>query len=194
MANLEKWESSIAGTIGVNKFNPSGPPGSTLRETIQPGRQFLITSEERNLLNSDRAADPSLDPFKNGMLRPIVIADHAGEAEAAEAEIVEQAQRVAEPNPNHKSDEELLALFSERNHLAFRKAVSAITSEQVLERLTVLAATDEAHALSSQNNIILELLEAARPETAIEVVEVEQTRRIGGLDDTDRSGLQPFTP
>ncbi len=192
MADLEKWESSIKGTIGVNKFNPSGPPGSTLRETIYAGRQFLITSEERNLLNSDRAADPSMDPFKNGMLRPVIVADQAGEAAAAEAQILEEAQRAAEPNPNHKSDEELLALFSERNHFVFKKLVSKITSEQVLERLIIIAADDEANALSSQTNIIKELLEKARPESATEIIEIEQTTRVGGLDDTDRSGLQPF--
>jgi len=190
--NLEKWESTIQGIIGVNKFDPSGPPGSTTQEIVRAGRQFIITPEERNLLNSDKTIDPKNDPFKNGMLRPVIVADVAAEQEAAAAEIAEQASRASAPNPNHMSDSQLRDLFGIRNHMQFRKAVDGINSVQTLERLSVIAGSVD-NATMSQNNVVVAALEAARDaEGGIEVVEVEQARRIGSAEEEDPSGVHPL--
>ena len=62
---LEKWESNTQATVYVNKFDPARP-GRFKQERVRPGRSFLITPEERNLLNSDRTIEEVNDPFKNG--------------------------------------------------------------------------------------------------------------------------------
>ena len=191
--NLEKWESTIEGTIFVNKFDPTGPPGSTTQEVVRGGRQFLITPEERNLLNSGRCENKKKDPFFNGHLRPVVVKDLAAEVADQQSIIQQEAQKAAAPNPNHASDEELLGLFEIRNHLSFRKAVEQITSAQTLRRLMALAGSDDANATVSQNNIVREALEAAADEGGVEVIEIEQPGRIGNADEgDDRAGFIPL--
>ena len=190
--DLEKWESTIAGTVFVNKFNPSGPPGAIIQEAVRFGRQFLITPEERNLLNSDKS-QAHKDPFKNGMLVPVRVADLAAEEADRQATIAEEAARAAEPNPNHATDAELLAYFEERNHLAFKKAISVITSPQTLARLQGLSKTDEANATVSQSNAISDLLEAAEKEGNPDIIEIQQPGRVGDADEgDDRSGFRPI--
>jgi hypothetical protein len=185
---LEKWESNTQATIYVNKFDPARP-GAFVQERVRPGRSFLITSEERKLLNSDRVIEEKNDPFKNGMLRPVK-GDAVKMAREEEQKIQQRANETAAPNPNHMSDEELGALFNIRNFKRFEKAVGEITSQAVLNRLLILSEDEQYSATVSMVRVIEGMLDSAGVEDGPEVVEVEQNFRVGASEEVDRSGLQ----
>lgn len=185
---LEKWESNTQATVYVNKFDPARP-GSFVQERVRPGRSFLITAEERNLLNSDRIIEEKNDPFKNGMLRPVK-GDAVKMAREEEQKVQQKASEAAAPNPNHMSDEELGSLFGIRNFKRFEKAVGEISSQAVLNRLLVLSEDEQYNATVSMVRVIESMLDNAGVEDGPEVVEVEQNFRVGGAEEVDRSGLQ----
>ena len=189
-STLEKWESVTRGTVWINKWDRANP-GAEKKERIQAGRSFYITAEERNLLNSERTLDDSLDPFKNGFLRP-TMTDAAASAAEEEARIRAEAQAAAAPNPNHMSDGELAALYAIRNFPQFKSAVSKITSVAILGRLRNLGHVEENQATIAQINLIEQLI--ADRSTGPVVAEVEQLGRVGqGMEGDDQAvGLQPF--
>lgn len=187
-ATLEKWESAIAGDLYINKFSPSGPPGTFIQEVVRGGRQFLITAEERNTLNSDRSHEHK-DPFKNGMLRPVLAANIEAEAADIAQQLAMEAQRAAEPNPNHASDLDLVQLFRIEDHAVFVAEIGKITSAQTLQRLVTIAGSPAAAATVAQNNVVHEALTAVSNEGGPEVIEIEQSARIGAAIEDDRSGV-----
>ena len=158
MSELEKWQSKTKSKVYVNKFDLSAPgSGRKVAEPVRSGRSFFITSEERNILNSDLIEDETMDPFRNGMFIPLLSAEEAAaDAESIQAQIAAEAQRPAGPNPNHISDEAIIAMVKDnRNHLAFKKQAQGITSLGVAQRALELATSSEdADATVSQLNIL----------------------------------------
>lgn len=170
MAERETWRNSTKGKHAVLKFDRWG---NEVHEMVRPGQAVSLSPEERSL-NMDRAADESLDVFKNGTFVPVRLLDGTEDA----AEIAS--------NPNLKSEGELEALF-DLHWKKFEKEVSEITNANALVRLYELA--EERDATVKQVKVI---------ETAIKTV--DPTYIFGDAADTiesfgeAREGVKPITP
>lgn len=187
MTTLEKWE-NVGGNGWVNKFDPMNP-GKVIAERVRAGRSFYITPEERNLLNSDRISKVQRDPFKNGTFRPIK-GDALEEARAEEEAIAEAARQGASVNPNHMSDEELAVLYSAPTFEDFMAGLNSITSAAVVQRLLKLSENPEYQAKVAQVRAVEARLGELGEKTMTDVVEVDQVRRVGSVDDDRPTGVQ----
>jgi len=70
----ESWRNATKGLHGVLKFDRFG---NEVHEQVRPGQTVQLSTDER-LLNMDRAADDSLDVFKNGTLVPVRLIEGTG--------------------------------------------------------------------------------------------------------------------
>ena len=125
MEDHETWEVAIPGKVAVWKYDTAG---HLRQEIIASGRKFGLTKRER-MLNQDRAANESLDMFKNGMLVPVRLIDEADEAEYAQ-------------NPNVLSETQMRELF--KNRKGFASRIQEITNPLTLQRLLDMAEAEEA--------------------------------------------------
>lgn len=170
--DVEIWQSSIQGKIGVLKFDRRG---DLIHEIVPGGRKFSITTNER-LINSDRTVDESKDPFKNGMLIPVRLLDTAEDA----AEIA--------ANPNLMTESDMLDLL--KNKRGFQARLADITNRFALQRMLELAERDDVDASVRQVNAINARLEELDPS----VVEVSSSTRGLSEDKPDLYQGKAVTP
>jgi len=140
---LEVWETATDSTVFVARTDQFG------RETLQGvggrvGAKLQITVEDREY-NQQKAADPSLDPFLNGLLSPVKV--HGAPEQIA--------------SPNALSRAEMVAVFAKTGR-AFHAALDRITSEVTLRTLRRVAS--EVDAKQSQ---IAELDRRLEPFTVV---------------------------
>ena len=170
----EHWKSVINGKVAVNRFDHAG---QIVQEIVGPGRTVILTSKERQLLNTDRTIDEKDDAFKNGTLiplTPIAMADSAGE-------LVE--------NPNHMTENDLRELFELRNHKQFKAAVNQITSEPALRKLLSLARSgdEELNVTVNQERLVAEAYAEQTDQIFVEEVEQVPASSFSSAVDQDRS-------
>jgi hypothetical protein len=126
---LETWRNASNGKAWVWVHNQIGERQD---RQVPAGGKVQLTSVDRQL-NQEMAADDSLDLFKNGILVPI--------------RLVEDAEDFAdiEDNPNHITEEEVLALF-DAPWKTFDKQINEITNRATIERMVSLAEGNEVDA------------------------------------------------
>lgn len=131
MANddYETWEAN--GRIVLRKFDASGSLQEVL---VNAGRRIQLTERER-IMNQDRVAEESMDPFANGTLAPVRLPDSSKAS----------AQALVD-SPNTISEEEMRELLV-AHHKTFDKKISEITSPYVVRRMLALAENEDDEEL-----------------------------------------------
>lgn len=177
----EQWQNVSKGTALVNVYDRTG--NGVEQEVVRAGRTVVLSAEERRLLNQDRTADPELDIFGNGILRPLTLADDS-------EDLVD--------NPNHMTEADMREIFTLRNHLQFKAALAEISSIPVLQRLLFLADTDDDGenslnpTVKQRENIVARLDELQ--DRTVDVVEVSNAGHVNAanMGDQERSQVQRF--
>lgn len=154
---LETWKNGTLGLIVVKKF---GVQGHIIEEQIVGGRSVHLTPKERHL-NQEKAADDSLDVFKNGMLLPVRLID-------SEEDTVE-----LQANSNAMSETAMKALFRSQMP-TFRKKVSEISNRSALQRLIEVCSDVDGSVKQ------LETIQDRLQEVSPSVMEVHGTQNVGG--------------
>jgi hypothetical protein len=127
-AQNEVWMNPGLGTVFVMKMDHRGE--LTRYEQVNSGRRFNITSEERRL-NMEKAANESLNVFRNGTLQPVrLIAE-------------DEESRELASNPNAMSESDMKDLVS-AHFKTFEHKVGQINNTATLERLLVVAHDQDA--------------------------------------------------
>lgn len=163
--NQEAWQNVVQGTVVVAKFNHRGEMVSD--EVVPPGKTFHITTEERVINQTERCADPDLDPFTNGMLRPVRLLDSSEEAEALKS------------NPNVMSDSDMMAMLKS-HHKTFSSKLEKIKNPYALERLLALATQVDSDIAFSRVQAVKDRLTAFSPKvTEVTVASSGPERSVG---------------
>lgn len=121
----EIWKNDSQSVIGVNVY---GMRGAVDQRQVMPGHSIRMTTEERKLLNI--AADAELDPFRNGLLMPITLAD-----------TVEDLQDI-QANKNVMSESEMKELVT-GHWKTLATALEEISAPHVLKRLRTVAIAED---------------------------------------------------
>lgn len=151
MEGKETWMNAAKGRAGVLKYDRSG---NLRQELVRSGGKIDLTTDER-LVNQERAANESLDIFKNGMLVPVKLLDTA-----------EDSKDIAE-NPNLKSETELLAMFK-LQWKKFEVEVGNITNTAAIERMIDVAEREEVDATVRQVSVLRARLVELDPDAALD--------------------------
>lgn len=162
-AQMETWETTSASQVVVNRYDKRGGEKGVVVGG-QPGKRIQLTTEEREGLNEEMAADPGQDIFQNGMLRPV---------RGVPEDIVMRFETQTKVHGG-LNVEELLGLLETKTGNEFKNAVDAL-SEATLRRLADLA--PEADATSSQMQAIEEAL--AKFKVQIRETEADRINRSG---------------
>ncbi len=141
-SDQEQWENASQGTVFVNKLAMDGT-SNEISHVIRSGKRILISPKERQLLNQDRCYAVSVDPFKNGTLIPIQLAETS-------TDITD--------NPNYMSSAKLEELFKVRNHLKFKSKLKDIDAPSLLHKLSAMADDEDMNATVGQVRAISERL------------------------------------
>lgn len=153
-SGMETWKNATRSTVVLRRFDRTG---KLTDEVVRGGSVFHITPDERRL-NQEIAASDDLDMFQNGLLAPVKLIESA--------EDVEQFKS----NPNHMSEDDMLALLQSRSAKAFQERVSNITNPVTLKRLLEMAAqSDEANATVKQVEFVTARLQEVSPSLYTEV-------------------------
>lgn len=125
----EAWQYTAKGKLYLRRYI-TGKHGETRHEVIRGGQVFHLTPAERHL-NSDQVRDPSRDPFLNGTCVPLRLT----------SETPEKDRKVIEENPAVLTDEQIIALFSNRKGSgeALIETLGKIENPVVLQRILALA-------------------------------------------------------
>lgn len=166
---LETWQNACHGRIGVLKFDRWGQMKS---ETVRAGAKIKVTAEERQI-NSEKAANESLDIFKNGYLVPVDIFDGT-----------EDYKEIAS-NPNLLGEKELTGLFK-GTQKAFAAKVETITNAQTLRRLLDLTEDEDVAATVKHQKIIENRLIELEPDLGYSEIET--------ISDEPIRGFNPVSP
>ena len=121
-ANLEVWENPTDSLVSLHKLDHRGVPYDVL---VLPHRRVNLTPEERDM-NEGMCASDELNPFRNGLLRPIKLVEDPEDGSNAVV------------TANAKSDDELAALLK-KSHSVFEKALDEINSPITLRRFLSVA-------------------------------------------------------
>lgn len=122
MADTERWKNVTTGTRWFMLQDQFGRP---VDKVIRPGQTVEVDPEVRRM-NSDAAAGPDLDIFRNGDLQPVRLIEGHEDVAAVTA------------NPNTRGEAELEAMFG-LHWKKFEAEVSAITNLTLLNRLLDIA-------------------------------------------------------
>lgn len=165
----ESWQNTIAGKIFLKKYNQRGELAA---EMIPGGKVFQITPTERRI-NSEMAATPELDFFRNGQLTPVRL-----------IETEEDAKEIAS-NPNLLAESDMVDLFK-AHWKTFEARISEINNATTLERLLEVAQSDVVDAKVRQVEVIKAKLDQINPANHVEIAHA------GGLDrGTDMKPVSP---
>lgn len=167
---VEIWQNSTRGRIGVKKFDARGELRS---ELVRAGGKVTLTPQERQI-NQERAATADLDVFQNGFLTPVKLIDGT-----------EEAREIAS-NPNLLGESDLRELFSVRNYKSFAKKIGEISNTMTLQRLLALADDEDLNATVKQVQVIEDRLDEVGGGSVVEEPEDTVGARVGvaavGLD------------
>lgn len=122
----ETWQNVTEGMIFLTDFDSQK---NQIDIAVNPGRKVHVSPEGRRVVE-ERAADDSVNPFKNGTLNPGAGVTMTDGKDADDNEI--------KGNPNHLSDSDLNELFS-GHWKTFEKRVSEIDAPVTIRRLIKLA-------------------------------------------------------
>ncbi len=173
--DVEKWENQTRGLIFVNKFAGNGI--DTKAECVRPGRSVLLTTQERELLNTDRCYSAEVDVFQDGRMSPVILATTSDDLRE-------------KSNPNHMGETEALALFK-LQWKSFEKKVRAISSTPLLNRMITAAKASESSDEESGVNVTMRQMNVLEDHLSSllkddNITEVETVASIGGVIDMDR--------
>jgi hypothetical protein len=149
----ETWRNFTRGTIGVRRLDHRGE--LTGYELVRAGYRLHILPEERRL-NQEKVADPTQDPFTNGMFVPERLDDSDPDTAALLA------------NPNIVSDDEMPKLVRGAAK-AMVDRIAQITNLLTLERILQAAMADP--------DVKLRRVEAIKARIAEVRTDVTQRRR-----------------
>ena len=149
---VETWENVSTSGNGIIRINARG---EEIQEIIRGNRRFMLTSEERIILQ-DKIRREADDPFLNGCFRPIVVPDTI----------------TVESNPNAINDEEIAKILV-ASDLAWEEWLTTIDSPQTLNRMLTVASTTEGITLKRYREIEQRLNEV-KPRTRIIQKDAEQ--------------------
>lgn len=149
----ETWQAN--GRIVLRKFNRTGNLEAVL---VNSGRRIQLTEQER-IMNQDRVADESMDPFANGTLSPVRLPDSSKES----------AQAIVE-SPNTIGEEDMVKLL-DGHHKTFEKKLGEITSPYVVRRMLAIAQSDDVDVTLKRVEAIESRLRELTSDTDIPVVE-----------------------
>lgn len=140
---METWETTTQSWCAVNVADAKG---NTKAKMVggRVGARVQLTHDEREELNEDVAADPAVDFFRNGFLRPV---------RGVPEDVMERFREETRPQGGLTA-EEMLALF-EKNGAPFHHAIKNL-NEPALRSLREIAA--DADASTSQVAAIDEYL------------------------------------
>lgn len=170
--DVETWENVSPGKVMVNRFTGMGH--EERQDAIVPGRTVLISTQERQKLNSERCYAETADPFSNGILRPVSLATTSEDLEE---------------NPNHMSESGMASAFKVRNYPKFKSDIGKISSRTLLQRMLDLAVENpedegSVDATAGQVSALRERLEALSEVKVSELTQTGITAAIG-----DRGGF-----
>lgn len=140
---LEVWENPNNCVVGIAGLDHRG---NMAPKVVAPRRRVNVTPEERELTESMAVSD-EVNPFRNGLLRPVRLVE-------------EHDFQPAERTENQKSDDELRALLA-KSGAPFVNAIKKIDSPLTLGRLHAMA---EADGTTKQVEALKARLEAVAPE------------------------------
>jgi hypothetical protein len=156
-AELEVWRNAARGLAVIKKF---GVMGQIIEEQVQGGKTVHLTPKERRL-NQEKAADDSLDVFKNGMLVPVHLIDSEEDTEELQA------------NTNAMSESAMKALFRSQMP-TFKAKIAEISNPTSLQRLVEVCGEVDGSVRQ------LETIQARLAEVSPQVTEVLGAQSIGG--------------
>lgn len=158
--DIESWQNVSRGKVLVNKFDHNR---QVVQEVVHPGRQVLVSPQERTILNSDRTYAVKDDVFQNGLLIPLILASDSGELKE---------------NPNHMNETQMRGLFS-LNWKTFDREISAISSPPVLQRLLEMIEDpdDKIDPTTRQRDVVEQRLKEVSG-TNVEIDEIDQVDRV----------------
>lgn len=170
--DVETWENTSRGRVQIRRFNDLGRERV---ELISGGRKFHLTPRDRRL-NQEMCADPSMDMFTNGLLRPVRLIEGDEEAEKFIS------------NPNHLSENEMTDLI----HLHYKKfdeKLSEITNTLTVERILEIAEREETGATVRTVKKLQERMAELDPSQ----VEIREPIDAGGNEARAGAGMRPVT-
>lgn len=164
---LETWQNSTKGRIGVLKFDHRG---DLRNELVRSGMNVHLTQAERQI-NQEKAASAELDVFSNGHLTPVRL-----------LEGTEDAKEIAS-NPNLMGESDLRGLFK-AHWKTFDTKVKEITNTITLNRLLALSDDDSVNATVKQVATIRKQIESLTQSS--DAPEDTTGARVGVKDDLTR--------
>lgn len=175
-SELEAWENVSRSRYALQRINGRGDITTDL---IGGKKTFHLSPEER-YMNSELAADPKVDPFKNGRFAPVRLLDDTEDA----AEIA--------ANPNLLGEGEIKALVTGKVE-PLRARLSEIEQPVVVERMLQVAEAEDARMTSVK--AIEDRLAQLNPMTHVEVqVAGDRQAAPGGAKALDFQGPSSGTP
>jgi len=172
--DLEVWKNVTESLVILKRV---GAYGVQNHETIQAGRSFGIKPEERRL-NQHEAANPDLDVFANGILRPIKLIDEDPDSFALW------------DNPNNFSDEEARGYLQFKGEF-FLEVLEKITNATAVQRLRNVALDPRVDGTVSQMSMIDARIAELTTRTPVRPPSPEDLTISGPEVPT---GLNPVTP
>lgn len=140
---LEVWENPNNCVVGIAGLDHRG---NMAPKVVAPHRRVNVTPEERELTESMAVSD-GVNPFRNGLLRPVRLVE---EHDFLPAELTE----------NQKSDEDLKAMLT-KSGVAFVNSLKKVDSALTLGRLSGIA---QEHGTVKQAEAVKARLEEVAPE------------------------------
>lgn len=146
---LEVWENPNQCWVYVVGIDHRG---NNQDKPVAPGRRINLTPEEREY-NESLSASDALNPFRNGLLRPIRLPEGHDFTPAVVTE-------------NAKSDDELREMLK-KSGAAFTNSLKAIDSAVTLTRLSAIA--DEHGTVKQAEAVKVRLEEVAPPIKTVDI-------------------------
>lgn len=170
--DFETWENTGRGRVQIRRFNELGREKV---ELISGGRKFHVTPRDRRL-NQEMCANPSMDIFTNGLLRPVRLLE--GD---------EEAEKLSQ-NPNHLSESDMRDLI----HLHYKKfdeRLSEITNILTVERILEIAEQEETGATVRTVKKLRDRMVELDPSQVEERTPIDA----GGSEARAGTGMRPVT-
>ena len=155
---VETWENISPSWNAIIKLDRRG---DEYQEVIQERRTFMVTTEERLMLE-DRVLDQKNNPFRNGSFRPVLVPDSVS----------------IDSNPNALSDDEIVSVLVSSD-LAWDEWMTVIDSSSTVQRMVELAETTDKNVSLKRYQQLKARLTELRPKTQITDKNRAQLEAIG---------------
>lgn len=165
---VETWENISSAQNWILRLDARGDERP---ELIFGRRNFLITTKERKIMQ-DKVVVETLDPFRNGAFRPVVVPDSVN----------------VQTNPNALSDDEIRSIFVSSD-LAWGEWMETIDSSTTFQRMMTLA--DESEISHKRYRELEKRYREVKPTTQIVQKDRDSYEAMTGESAPKRGGRKP---